>query len=342
MNWFERLTGFSEESPEQVRENIALKHDQLTSLVNGNELFCGVLEIPQLQSLRSHVQSCATESGATTVREVIADVQELHADRQNAGAVFQVASQFNLLEMVSPSVTPEYGVAIYESDRTQGPACAIAAGAGTIYRNYFVPVGDQIGQSANHQINCLADLGAELGNQGGRLWEMRNGYALATKSGLAEVSERIEAADDRELQRLRGLLRIGIQSNTQVTLAGANHFVTQAYCSAMPVAYSRHCASQWAAFAKLILQAAYEATFCAAILNGKATGNRTLFLTLLGGGAFGNETAWIIEAIRRSLDRYKDFGLDVAIVSYGRSKTSVRELVAGFEAGTGSGLPNAE
>jgi len=37
-------------------------------------------------------------------------------------APFQVASQFNLLEMTGPSVTPEHGVARYAHDPTQGPA----------------------------------------------------------------------------------------------------------------------------------------------------------------------------------------------------------------------------
>ena len=81
------------------------------------------------------------------MREVVANVQALHADVSNAGSLFQVASQFNLLEMVSPSVTPEQGVGIYENDHTQGPSCAIAAGAGTIYRNYFASINGQIGQS---------------------------------------------------------------------------------------------------------------------------------------------------------------------------------------------------
>ena len=47
------------------------------------------------------------------------------------GALFQVASQFNALEMISPTVTPEEGATRYEHDRTQGPACAMAAGAAT-------------------------------------------------------------------------------------------------------------------------------------------------------------------------------------------------------------------
>ena len=40
------------------------------------------------------------------------------------------------MEIISPSVTPEAGIDGYETDRPQGPACAIACGAGTIYRNY--------------------------------------------------------------------------------------------------------------------------------------------------------------------------------------------------------------
>jgi hypothetical protein len=61
----------------------------------------------------------------------------MHRMPENDGALFQVASQFNLLEMTAPSITSEQGVARYQLDRTQGPACAIAAGAATIYRNYF-------------------------------------------------------------------------------------------------------------------------------------------------------------------------------------------------------------
>ena len=61
------------------------------------------------------------------------DVRALHGAPEHANALFQVASQFNLLEMVGPEVTPEDGVTRYQGDKTQGPACAIAAGAATIY-----------------------------------------------------------------------------------------------------------------------------------------------------------------------------------------------------------------
>lgn len=50
-------------------------------------------------------------------------MDRLHGSPEFEGAWFQVASQFNALEMPSPSVTPEQGVTAYVHDRTQGPAC---------------------------------------------------------------------------------------------------------------------------------------------------------------------------------------------------------------------------
>ena len=330
MTWFEVLTGFREMSPSQVRKNIIVDGETLTSHINGKVMACGRLETPSLAELRERVHTGGRGGGKISVREVVADVQALHADVSNDGSLFQVASQFNLLEMVSPNVTPEHGVGIYENDHTQGPACAIAAGAGTIYRNYFAPVNGQIGQSESNQIDCLADLGRGLGNSDNRLWQMRNGYALASRSGLIEISNRLRASSEDELDELRKLLRIGIQWNTQVTLKDYTHRVSQAYCSALPVAYSDHSPDLWEDFARLVLEASYEATICTAILNGRSTGNNRVFLTLLGGGAFGNETNWITEGVKRALKLYEDWNIEVAIVSYGVSKGYVRQLVEQF------------
>ena len=333
MTWIEDLTGFREVSAEQVRENIRLDGDTLTSLVNGKTFTCGRLEIPSLGELRERVCSCDGTPGRLSLEEVVADVADLHADEQNAGSLFQVASQFNLLEMAGPSVTPEEGIGIYEDDHTQGPVCAIACGAGTIYRNYFAKIDGELGQTADRQIDCLADLGTALGNTEERLWQMRNGYTLASRDGLIDISERLEASTEKERDRLRERLRIGIQSDTQVTIGDSSHLVTQAYCSALPVAYSQHPSDLWESFARLVLEASYEATVCAAILNVQETGNKRVFLTLLGGGAFGNRTDWIMDSIERALRLYGDRDLEVAIVSYGTSKPTVRRLVKQWEKG---------
>ena len=156
---------------------------------------------------------------------------------------------------------------------------------------------------------------------------MRNGYALATMEGLREISHHLQSLNESELDELRTKLRIGLQWNTQVTFNDCQHLVSQAYCSAMPVAYSPHSAELWAAFAKLILEATYEATFAAATLNFEKTGNPKVFLTLVGGGAFGNASSWIFAALKRALDLYADVPLEVVVVSYGRSSDRVREFV---------------
>ncbi|TWU14161.1 hypothetical protein CA54_30040 [Symmachiella macrocystis] len=327
MTWFESLTGFPEESAEHVRANITIDGATMTSAANGRQMTFGRLETPNLAELRSRVQSAPRSKAALKVSEVLGDVQELHQDPAHAGALFQVASQFNLLEMVGPSATPEYGVGIYENDRTQGPACAIACGAGTIYRNYFTDVSGRPGQTLDNQIDCLHDLGLAIGNTENQLWTMRNGYALASENGLQEISTRLAACSEAERDTLRERLQIGIHWETEVTLGNSAQTVSQAYCSALPVAYSVLSADQWASFAQLVLEAAYEATFCAAILNAELTGNKRLFLTLLGGGAFGNRDDWIFAAMERAFDKYADYDLDVAIVSYRSPRPGVEELI---------------
>ena len=226
------------------------------------------------------------------------------------------------------TVTPERGVGIYEHDQTQGPACAIACGAGTIYRNYFSDVGDQVGQTADKQIDCSADLGAELGNTDQRLWKMQNGYLTPTHDGLAVITQAIRSSSEADRGKLLGHLRIGLQLDAEVTLENAGHRVSQAYCSALPVAYGVQPAEQWTDFAKLILDAAYEATLAAAILNAARTRNRVVYLTLLGGGVFGNRDSWIIDAIERAFQFYRNHALDVRIVSHARSKPAIAELVS--------------
>lgn len=325
--WFKNLTGFDEISPTQVRENLSVEGTHLTSLVNGRRFQCGTLEIPTLQSLREQAPDLAEFDAQINLREVVADVQALHADPQNNHALFQAASQFNLLEMVGPQVTPERGIDIYEHDFTQGPACAIACGAGTIYRNYFVPVNGQTGQTADNQIDCLDLIGEALGNEDSRLWQMRNGYALIHQEGILQINTMLGKMDRAEREALKQKLKMGIQWDTEVTLYGSGQLVSQAYCSALPVAYSELESFYWERFASLILEATYEATLYAALINLQKTGTNKVYLTLVGGGAFGNETAWVMEALEKSFQKFRNTPLDVKIVSFRRSNPHVQQLL---------------
>lgn len=324
--WFERLVGFPEGTAQQVRNNIRIEDGKMISNANSVELNPGVLEVPSLDLLRERTQ-LSKYNQKISVAEIVGDIQDFHVLPENNGAFFQAASQFNLLEMVGPHITPERGVDIYENDFTQGPACAIACGAGTIYRNYFAEVNGQIGQTENNQIDCLSDIAKALENERWMLWEMKNGYALPSEEGLKKTSELIQAKSNEEYDALKGKLKIGIQWNTDVTIRESDNNVTQGYCSALPVAYSRIREEFWETFARLVLEATYEATFHAALINYERTGNDKVFLTLVGGGAFGNAREWIFESMEKAILKFSDTPLDVKIVSYGRSNQGVRDFV---------------
>ena len=324
-DWFETLTGFKERAYEETRGNLEVVSNTLRSKINNRSYSIGDLETPSLAELRARVGRVAAGlAGKLKVATVVGDVSELHRDPANQHALFQVASQFNLLEMTGPSVSPEDGVTRCIHDRTQGPACAIAAGAATIYRNYFAPAGGGAGQTRDRQIDCLRELGAALGNNNGALWTMRNGYALCTEVGLDAIEQRLRALDTLEIDKLRGLLRVGLHWDVEVTTSRtAGLYVSQAFCSALPVSYSTIPPERWTSFATLVLEAAYEATLWAAVLNAQRTPSNVVYLTRLCGGAFGNETSWIQSALRRALTIVEGFGLDVRLVSYGKPDREV-------------------
>jgi hypothetical protein len=324
--WFEDLVGFEEVSPENVRDKIFIDGENLVSKVNKKSYQFGTLEIPTLKELK-YRSPLDIYKGRIRIKEIVGNVQEIHCDPQNRNALFQAASQFNLLEMVGPHISPERGVGIYERDYTQGPACAIACGAGTIYRNYFVPIKEQIGQTLTTQVDCLELIGKELGNKELLLWEMSNGYALVNQEGLLNINSQISSLSLEQREQLKEKLKIGIQWNSEVTITNSKQVVSQAYCSALPVAYSHIDSFYWETFARLILEATYEATLHTALINLEKTDCNKVFLTLVGGGAFGNEIDWISDSIIKAISKFRSSPLDVGIISYGSSNENVVDLI---------------
>ena len=327
MNWFEAITGFPETTYVRTQRRLRVVMGQLTSEASHRTFAVGSLETPSLGELRTRTAHLA-QSERSRVGIEQGDVRKLHAEPRNAGALFQVASQFNLLEMIGPDVSPEDGVARYELDHTQGPACAIAAGAATIFRNYLVRFPDgTIGQTRDRQIDCLRDLGLALGNDGSRLWRMQNGDALFTAQGLSSVDRQLAAASDDAIDELRCVLRIGLHWGVGLTDVEPGPTVSQAFCSALPVSYNRAAASgPWDRFARLVLEAAYEATLRAGWLSAARGGSNRVVLTRLGGGAYGNATTWIDAAIRRALEQAAEWGLDIRVVSYGPPDEELQNL----------------
>lgn len=273
-----------------------------------------------------------TRTPFSYVHEAITDLKQMHLD--NVGATFQAASQFNALEFASPTYTPEMGLTCYCNDPTQGPACALACPAGTVVRNYFAPTANgQLGQSHDNQLNNLdlvADLlssaqeagaGEEAGPEREAFFKVENGYVDSSDEKLRRLNALLEAkfGTPQALDVLRAAVKIGLQEDTEVLLDGRQEekgqggapggenaqdriLVTQCYCSAISCGYSQvKDTDLWRPLACVVLEAAYEATILAAILNRARGGARDVFLTRLGGGVFRNRDDWISSAIGRAL-----------------------------------------
>jgi hypothetical protein len=185
-------------------------------------------------------------------------------------------------------------------DSTQGPACSIATGPATCYRNYFM-----------RDLNNLDKVQDYLFNKTGKiLLNINNGWVTSTRDNLQILNNNIQDVEE--------YIKFGIQWNSQCPFIDRyninerdKQIVSQIYCSAIPISNKL-----WEPFAKLILKASYEATFLTALDNYNKTGSNKVFLTKLGGGFFENKKEWIIETLSECLLKFKNYDLQVFMVHY--------------------------
>ena len=106
---------------------------------------------------------------------------------------------------------------------------------------------------------------------------------------------------------------------------------SQAFCSALPVSYQRFAGTSranWAPLATLVLEAAYEATLWAAVVNAQRGTSCKVLLTSLGGGAFGNDKHWIHDAMARAIEAVEGHGLEIVLVSFDEPSPELTRWVA--------------
>jgi len=66
--WFEQLTGFKEESPENVRKNIEINGNEIVSLVNSQRFSFGKLETPTLAELKKQCERIRAYNTRVSIR----------------------------------------------------------------------------------------------------------------------------------------------------------------------------------------------------------------------------------------------------------------------------------
>ena len=336
-SWFNDLFGFDEpmDNWEITVKNFEMRNDMLICKKKVNtQFYVGSFECLSVSELNQRILSELDKGGPSSLGTLSFNhdakptgIYPLHFDTNNNGAVFQAASQFNCLEMASREVTPEAGIAIYVDDKTQGPACALACPAGTVYRNYFVKHNDgttdihgtSTGQNIK-QLDNMKQVGGFLNNSKHQYWTMSNGYLIAeNKASMAELNSRLNTFSPA----IQDLVCVGVHWNTSVAHPSKNR-VCQVYASAIPCKYSANpppympTTDEWYQFANMALNAAYEATLAVAtILSLKEKKRIKCYLTTIGGGAFGNEDSWISSAIKQALDKFINYPIDVVLIHHG-------------------------
>ena len=341
--WFGQLFGFEEENYNLTQLNFNLisqivlsgkKLLILKSKINKREFPIGNFDRPTLEELRNEVLINYLPTFKSTAEHIVVDdILEMHGISENNGAMFQVASQFNCLEFITPNEKPENGITKYQWDNTQGPACSIACAAATVYRNYFTPIDDKYnkirrGQTNEKQINNLEDVLKLLGSD---YITVTNGYTFSSEEKLLLLNNKLKS-DFNLRDNIIKNVRIGVHYNIGVTFDKLvrksypqnasfkehknGQLISQAFCSAISVNYSGLSKTLWEPFSILILQATYEATLWSAIINSKSGGSNKVFLTMVGGGAYGNNSKWILDAIANAVVATSDYGLNIKICHY--------------------------
>jgi len=313
-----RLIGFSDTQAgyAQAKQILAFDGRFITSTSNGKRFDIGEFEFLTLAELRSRFKTYQSERDLPEFGKnnrvyhntpLMENVQEYMRNPEYNCALFQVASQFNLLEMGTPQMTPEDGVDVYWHDNTQGPACATATIGATLFRNYFVEHNGCEGQTADLQINGLGDVLSRLGLHDGESYLYENGYVRLSKEDMVACSKKIKRLSEEERFELMGELSVGIHWGCQVNNAeaGMNQRLSLILCSGVPLGrYARPGVNldDAEALGQLVQDGMQEATILAGALNQIKFGESKVVLTKLGNGVFGNPLHWVVSARNRALD----------------------------------------
>jgi hypothetical protein len=319
--WFEHLFGFTE-SVQAVQENFTVKYGEnqteLISKANGAKYNAGFFTLrttasfPHLTPVGGGVFNLIQGSGGYGPKPYLSDVLAAQSFEDFDGATFLGASNFNCLEFVGPRQTARDGVSCYSQDQTQGPYLALAAGAATVYRNYFMKHADgRIGQ-LEEEVHLLRETPLDQ--------FVTHGYPTIRTPDL----EKLRDFDWDDTTKFF----IGVHENCEVTTtrdvlsfidAPKGRITHQIYAAAFNYGGVVEC-KETLDIGEKLLAAEYQATVKAAwdlsLRYPGRKGSKKLFLTFLGGGVFANPKARICAAIRTCKDLIIQSGLEVYLVCF--------------------------
>ena len=262
------------------------------------------------------------------------DVGHLQSLPENNGAVFQVASNFNALELMHKFDDRAMArVENYIFDRTQGPFASISCAPGLILRHYYpfyseeAEPDDWRQKFGGRQIELLGDLEVDV----------RNGYLEITEDDFHQNIEagRIRVAHHRDIQVAFGQVRGSDHEVVEHEQRVSQVFTATADLACTNMEFFQRFPDQMERVIKALLRAAYEGTLRAALSSGR----RRVFLTLIGGGVFANPPSWIVDILEEQLELITESGLTVIVNTYrGIGEQAVFERLIALARKTGGDL----
>ncbi len=286
----------------------------ITLSAAGTTYAAGRFETPTLGELASRVRALPPPPSGRIRLSIVrgnrdsTDIGALQASAP-AESMFQAASQFNCLEAPSSRIVP---IAQYPFDPTQGPRASVSAFAGTFVRHYFAPRPDGT-RFVQTDGDCIDLLAGALPTTAGRV---ESGYLTAD----ALLDPRAAAA---ALESHFEHIRIGLHAGVEVSLganwggpvpSGPAPRIAQVFTSTIALgSYSSRCRSPALA---VVMQQLLRAAYLGTLLGAAALQQRSVVLTLIGGGVFSNPHRAIWDAIHWAITEASRIGvrdLDVLV-----------------------------
>lgn len=270
----------------------------------------GTFDTPTVACLKEQVASVLLELPTTkqelwtkppplTTRSRV-DIAQLQGNLTTKDlAMVQVASNLNCLENPSRHTNPANGflVDFAYQDRTQGPAAVFGTTSAYLYRCHFYKGGQT---SDSKCANLVEHAGSYFGvPQNGKLTLTGHEEAIVTETDMDEVSSKVCIGLHRDcpllFRRTRNRMIEAVPGDNGPPLI--DHVLSASvnmhdYGIVVP-ADDR---DKLYKIAQTLLRAAYEGIYLAAILRQR----KKLYLTLVGGGSFGNPIAMIVAEIQRA------------------------------------------
>jgi len=334
----ESVLGVSEFSLVQIpaaeRANLFLSKDGTNSFIHkttGQTIPFGQFQTVKLVDLKERVQSMASAVDGSgernapppTLKTVSGiDIGQLQATLQtNDRAMVQVASNFNCLENGGVRASPNSGFLVDGAcaDYTQGPAATFGPLSCYLYRAHFVPTTDKdkmtsCGQTEDRFVNLLQHVSQYFGvpvNGKLQLKGVEQGIsdvdhvANEVCIGLHTDCPVMFGRKDGERSPFHNAVSSsGNDSGTtyplvdQVLTASINlgSYGKMGTQSVADVGENGDPKQAEDLMVRTLLRASYEATYLAAIVQRR----KTLLLTLVGGGSFGNPIHIVVEEMERA------------------------------------------